>query len=284
MADVTAIIPTFNEESNIKDCINSLRGFAENIILMDNYSTDKTKEIAESLGAKVIQSEKSYKERLNEGINLDEIATQWVLNIDADERLTPDSCKELTKLTEKYGKNKQVNGIVLHYYFVFMGKLLKHGFHPYKMRLFKKGAAFMENKELDEHFVLKEGKSVRQKTYLIHHDFKGMDSFILKLNSFSQRVAKEYWSLKEHESTLNYEGLAPVSRFRRFVKYHLYYKIPIIFRSHLYYIYYYYFNLGFLDGTRGKMFQWMYIYWYKFLSDCYIYEHKIELGNGKIPK
>lgn len=276
MADVTAIIPTFNEESNIADCINSLRGFTEHIILMDNCSTDRTKEIAESLGAKVIQSKDSYKERLNRGINLDDIKTKWVLNIDADERLTPKSCKELTKLTEKYSEDKQVNGIVLHYYFVFMDKLLKHGFHPYKMRLFKKGTAYLENKELDEHFVLKEGKSVRQKTYLIHHDFKGMDSFILKLNSFSQRVAKEYWSLKNRESELNYEGLAPVSRFRRFVKYHLYYHIPIVLRSHLYYIYYYYINLGFLDGTRGKMFQWMYIYWYKFLSDCYIYEHKIE--------
>lgn len=284
MADVTAIIPTFNEETNIAECINSLNGFAKHIILMDNNSTDKTKEIAESLGAKVIQSDKSYKERLNEGINLDEIPTQWVLNIDADERLTTQSCRELTKLTEKYKDDMHVNGIVLHYYFVFMGKLLKHGFHPYKMRLFKKGAAYMENKELDEHFVLKRGKSVRQKTYLVHHDFKGMDSFILKLNSFSQRVAKEYWSLKDGESDLNYKGLAPVSRFRRFVKYHLYYHIPIVLRSHLYYIYYYYFNLGFLDGTRGKMFQWMYIYWYKFLSDCYIYEHKLELEKDKHKK
>lgn len=276
MANVTAIIPTYNEEVNIKDCIQSLEGFCKKIILMDNNSTDRTKEIAESMGAIVIQSDKTYKERLNMGIELEEIETKWILNIDADERLTESSRKELEKLTDKFNDNPDVNGIVLHYYFVFMGKLLKHGFHPYKMRLFKKGLAYMENKELDEHFVLKNGKAVRQKTYLIHYDFKGMDSFISKLNGFSQRVANEYWDLKEKKSNLNYEGLSGISKFRRIVKYNLYYNIPIIFRSHLYYIYYYYINLGFLDGTRGKMFQWMYIYWYKFLSDCYIYEKKLE--------
>lgn len=281
MTNITAIIPTYNEEVNIKDCIKSLEGFCDKIILMDNMSTDGTKVIAESMGAMVIQSDKSYKERLNIGVELEEIKTKWVLNIDADERLTDRSRKELLKLTKKYNDDPQINGIVLHYYFVFMGKLLKHGFHPYKMRLFKKGYAYMENKELDEHFVLKEGKAVRQKTYLIHYDFKGMDSFITKLNIFSQRVAKEYWDLKDGRSELSYEGLSGVSKFRRIVKYNLYYKLPIVLRSHLYYIYYYYINLGFLDGTRGKMFQWMYIYWYKFLSDCYIYEKQLE-KEGKI--
>jgi len=280
MADVTAIIPTYNEEANIGDCIKSLEGFVKKVIIMDYYSTDRTKEIAESLGAIVIQSEDSYKDRLNRGIELPEIETHWVLNIDADERLTDKSRKELSKLTSKYDNDDNVNGVVLHYYFVFMGKLLKWGFHPYKMRLFKKGLAYMENKELDEHFVLKQGKSVRMKSYIVHHDFKGMDSFILKLNGFSQRAAKELIELRKNEQKLNYEGLAPVSKFRRYVKYNLYYNIPIVLRSWLYYVYYYYINLGFLDGTKGKLFQFMYIYWYKFLTDSYVIE-KQDLNSDK---
>lgn len=281
MANVTAIIPTYNEEVNITDCIESLKGFAEKIILMDNISTDRTKEIAESLGAIVIQSEKSYKERLNFGIELPEIDTQWVLNIDADERLTEKSRKELSKLTEKYGNNEKVNGIVLHYYFVFMGKLLKWGFHPYKMRLFKKGTAYMENVELDEHFVLKSGKSVRMKSYLIHYDFKGMDKFINKLNGYSQRAAHDLILVKAKEKEVPYDGLAPVSRFRRYVKYKIYYNIPIVLRSWLYYVYYYYINLGFLDGTKGKIFQFMYIYWYKFLTDSYVLEEELMNNRNK---
>ena len=143
MADVTVIIPTYNEELNIAECIKSLDGFAKKIIIMDNCSTDNTKAIAESMGAKVIVSEKLYKERLNTAIELPDIDTKWIFNIDADERLTEKGRLELTKLTEKYKDNEDVNGIVLHYYFVFMGKLLKWGFHPYKMRFFKKGTAIM---------------------------------------------------------------------------------------------------------------------------------------------
>lgn len=276
MADVTAVIPTYNEEKNIADCIESLNGFVQKIIIMDNYSTDRTKEIAESLGAKVIQSEKSYKERLNWAIDLPEIQTQWIFNIDADERLTEKLRRELTYLTEKYSKNDNVNGIVLHYYFVFMGKLLKWGFHPYKMRFFKKGTAYMENAELDEQFVLKKGKFVKAKSYVVHHDYKGMDKFILKLNGFSQRAAHDYIKIQNNEKGIIYDGLAPVHKFRRFMKYNFFYKLPIVLRSHLYYIYYYYINLGFLDGTKGKIFQFMYIYWYKFLTDAYMIEERME--------
>ena len=236
-ADITAIIPTFNEETNIQECIRSIKNYVKEIIIMDNYSTDTTKEIAEKMGAIVYQSHSSYKERLNNGINLKNIKTKWILNIDADERLTEKSGKEIVKLCTKYESNNTINGIVLHYQFVFMGKILKHGFKPYKMRLFKKGTAYMENKELDEHFVLKTGKCVYCKSCLIHHDYKGMDSFIIKLNNYSKRVAKEYFDLKAGRSVLPMKGLSAVSRFRRHIKYKFYYKMPISIRSHLYYIY-----------------------------------------------
>lgn len=283
MADVTVIIPTYNEEQNIAACIKSLDGFAEKIIIMDYFSTDKTKSIAESLGAKVIQSEKSYKDRLNTAIEFPEITTKWIFNIDADERLTEKSRQEFTMLMEKYKDDDNVNGIVSHYYFVFMDKLLKWGFHPYKMRTFKKGTAYMENVELDEQFVLKRGKCVKMKSYIVHYDFKGMDKFITKLNGFSQRAAHDYIKICNNEKGVTYEGLAPVHKFRRFMKYNFFYKLPIVLRSWLYYVYYYYFNLGFLDGTKGKIFQFMYIYWYKFLTDAYMVEEwTIKKNDSKV--
>lgn len=274
MANVTAIIPTYNEEANIGDCIRSLVGFAEKIILMDNFSTDKTKEIAESLGALVIQSEENYKTRLNTGITLPEISTRWVMNIDADERLTPESNKELCRLTEKYNNDPTVNGIVLCYNFVFMGKLLKHSISN-KMRLFKKGMAYMENVELDEHFLLKEGKSVRMKTRLLHLEYKGIESLTLKINGFAKRKAKEVVELNKSQSEINYQGLAKINKVRRFLNYNLYYKLPIRWRAHWYYIYVQYFRLGFLDGTRGKIFNYLMSYWYKMITDAYIKEYQM---------
>jgi len=282
MSTITAVIPTYNEETNISDCINSLKSFVERVIVMDFNSIDKTKEIAERLGATVYQSDMTYKKRINIGINLDEIKSDWVIYIDADERLTDKSSKELKKLCDKYANHGQINGIVLHYRFFFMGKLLNYGFQPYKMRLFKKGTAYMENIELDEHLVLKQGKSVRMKSYIIHYDFKGLDKFILKLNGFSERAAQEYIEIKENRRSMPFEGLAAVSKFRRKVKFNIYYKLPISIRSYLYYIYYYYINMGFLDGVEGKMFLFLYIYWYKYLTDAYIYEKRINEKQFKL--
>ena len=280
MADVTVIIPTYNEEANIGECIKSLDGFAQKVILMDNNSTDRTKEIAESLGAKVIQSDMTYKERLNTGINLPEITTGWVMNIDADERMTPETCKELNKLTEKFSNDPKMNGIVLRYHFVFMGKLLKHSMSN-KMRLFKKRTAYMENVELDEHFVLKEGKAYVMKTCLMHLEYKGIDALTKKLNGFARRKAKEVVEIQKNEKKVSYEGLATVTKVRRFLNFNFYYNLPIRWRAHWFYIYCYYLKLGFLDGLRGKMFYYIYDYWYKMLTDAYIREFQM-MEEGKL--
>lgn len=280
MASVTVIIPTFNEEANIGECIKSLEGFAGKIILMDNNSTDKTKEIAESLGAIVIQSDMTYKERLNYGINMPEVETKWVMNIDADERMTPDTCKELNWVTEKYQDDPKINGVVLRYHFVFMGKLLKHSMSN-KMRLFKKGMAFMENVELDEHFVLKEGKAYVMKTCLMHLEYKGIDALTNKLNGFAKRKAKEVVEIQKKQKKVSYDGLAGVTKYRRFLNYNFYYKLPIRWRAHWYYIYRYYIMLGFLDGYRGKLFCYIFDYWYKYITDAYIKEFQM-LEDGKL--
>lgn len=280
MANITVIIPTYNEEVNIGECIKSLNGFAEKIILMDNNSTDRTKEIAEGLGAKVIQSSMSYKERLNYGINLPEIDTKWVMNIDADERMTPESVKELSKVTEKYNDNPRINGVVLRYHFVFMGKLLKHSMSN-KMRLFKKGMAYMENVELDEHFVLQEGNAYKMKTCLMHLEYKGIDSLTKKLNGFARRKAREVVEIQKKEKAISYEGLASITRLRRFLNYNFYYKLPIRWRANWYYIYCHYIKLGFLDGTRGKMFNFFCVYWYRLITDAYIKEFQM-LEEGQL--
>lgn len=280
MANVTVIIPTYNEEANIGECIKSLEGFAEKVILMDNNSTDQTKEIAESLGAMVIQSDMTYKERLNTGINLPEVTTAWVMNIDADERMTPESCKELNKVTEKFLNDPKINGVVLRYHFVFMGKLLKRSMSN-KMRLFKKGMAYMENVELDEHFVLKQGKAYVMKTCLMHLEYKGIDALTTKLNEFAKRKAKEVVEIQKKEKTVSYEGLAGITKVRRFLNFNFYYKLPIRWRAYWYFVYAHYFRFGFLDGTKGKFFNFISIYWYKLLTDAYIKEFQM-LEDGKL--
>ena len=88
MSTITVVIPTYNEEKNIAECIISCRDIADRILLLDNMSTDQTKEIAESLGAEVFQTERSYKERMAMLGGEIPIDTDWILYMDADERLT----------------------------------------------------------------------------------------------------------------------------------------------------------------------------------------------------
>ena len=89
MASVTAIILTRNEAKNLGDCLNSIRGFASRAVVVDCYSSDRTVEIAREKGAEVVEHEFSYyAAQFNWAIDNCGITTDWILRIDADERLT----------------------------------------------------------------------------------------------------------------------------------------------------------------------------------------------------
>lgn len=278
MPTITVMILCFNEEKNIRDCISSVKGLANRVILMDNNSTDRTKEIAESLGAEVFQSDMTYQERFAAGIAREDITSDWILYLDADERLTEESRKEMQELCDKYA-DTDVNGLVCLYKVVFLGKILIHASSGRKLRVFKPGMAYMENIELDEHVVLKQGKSISMKHYICHYDCKGLDHYIKKINGYAERQAKEYLRIIKGEKTVSYEGLAEVSKRRRHVKYNLYYKLPIGIRSWLYYVYGYYLKLGFLDGIEGKLYLLIKVYWYRYLTDAYILEKQMAERN-----
>ncbi len=127
MTDLTAIILTKNEELNIADCIRSIQSLAKRIIVIDSFSTDKTIQIAERLGAEVQQHEFiNYSKQFLYGLNETDIQTTWVLRIDADERLTDASRKEIEKLCNE-NMHTDVNGIVLRFEVTFLGRKLRHG-------------------------------------------------------------------------------------------------------------------------------------------------------------
>ena len=272
MSTLTVVILTYNEEKNIGNCIRSCGGIADRILLMDNCSTDSTKEIAESLGAEVYQTERTYKERIAMlGSEID-INTDWILYMDADERLTLESATELKALCDKH-VSSDVNGIVCRYRERFLGKDLFHGDTVgRKLRVYKPGMAYMEDVELDEHIVLKSGRCVYMKHDFIHLDFNGIEHWIAKHNGYSKRHAKEFMEIKHGRKEVRLEGLAEISKLRRILKYKFYYKLPIGLRAWIYFVYRYYFRLGFLDGQTGRMYIFFKAYWYRYLTDAYICE------------
>ena len=274
MADLTTIILTYNEEKNIANAINSVQSISKRIVVVDSYSTDKTVDIARSLGAEVIQHEfinqaKQFIYALN---NLD-IKTVWIMRLDADEIISSNAANEINDICNN-NMDTDINGIVVRFEVNFLGKPLKHGgIYPFrKMIVYKKDKGFMEDRNMDEHIVLIEGKSVETHFDSYHRDYKDLSVWIDKHNKYYSREVQDYFvsSSKDTKVKLNKSA-----KIKRFIKFSIYYKLPMGFRAKLYYIYRYYFKLGFLDGKEGKIFAFLQAYWYRFLVDAKIYEKQV---------
>ena len=276
MADVTAIILTLNEEKNIEECIRSIQSVVKRIVVVDSFSQDRTVEICEEMGAEVLQNKwVNYSTQFSYALENIDIETKWIFRIDADERLTEESAKELELLTSQHSDDN-VNGIIVRFEVNFMGKRLRHGgIYPIKvLRVFKKQKAHIESRHMDEHMALDEGRTIEMKSDCLHQDFKSLYEWIDKHNKYSDREVLDYL---ENDSK-DWTTLTSNARFKRFVKFKIYYKLPMGMRAHLYYIYRYYIKLGFLDGKEGKIFAFLQAYWYRFLVDAKIYERKIKDG------
>lgn len=274
MTDLTAIILTKNEELNIADCIKSIRELAKRIIVIDSFSTDRTVEIAQKYGAEVYEHEFiNYSKQFLYGLNEMNIQTTWVLRIDADERLTEASRAEIEQLCNE-NMYTDVNGIILRFEVTFLGRKLRHGgIYPFrKLLVFKYGKGTIEDRNMDEHIVLFEGRSIEAKEDCEHHDYKDLTYFVNKHNWYASREVKDYIQNtvtgRESGKELNQKAGA-----KRFIKFHIYYRLPMGLRSYLYYFYRYYIRLGFLDGKEGKIYAFLQAYWYRYLVDAKIYEY-----------
>ncbi|AZU64485.1 glycosyltransferase family 2 protein [Neobacillus mesonae] len=274
MADLTTIILTYNEELNIEECIRSVKSISKRIIIIDSFSTDKTIEIAQDMGAEVIQNKFSnHAKQFKFGLGAANIQTQWVLRIDADERLTAESADEIEKLCEE-NKETDINGIIVRFEVNFLGRKLKHGgIYPFrKLLVFKFGYGDIEDRNMDEHIFLTEGKSLELKNDSLHHDFKDLSFWIEKHNKYSSKEVQDYirsLSMIDDGKKLNQNA-----RIKRILKYKVYYKIPMGVRAFSYFIYRYFIKLGFLDGKEGLIFAVLQAFWYRFLVDAKIYEFR----------
>ncbi len=270
MADVTAIIITKNEEKNIVDCIKSISSFASRILVIDSGSDDNTQELAKSYGAEVYYHKfETHAKQRNWAIDNLNISTKWTLRIDADERFTPELCKELEEQMALH-ENDEVNGFVVEAWLFFMGKCLKHGGgRKRKLILFKTGIGRIEDRRMDEHTVLSEGISVFVKEKFLHYDFKDLDTYVKKLNWYAIREMQDYFDNNfEHNSLQNTNQKINKKRNRK----KKYYKAPIFLRCWLYFIYAYFFKGNCLNGKEGFVYSFLYHLYYRMLVDMKIYE------------
>ncbi len=274
MIDLTIIILTKNEEQNLKKCIDSFRGIAKRIVIVDSYSSDKTVQLAESLGAEVyVHKFENHAAQFNwalENINLNTI---WVAKIDADEEFTQELAQEIDEKLNNLSST--VNGIILRRRVYFMGRWLKHGgkYPELLLRIFRVGYGRSEMKMMDEHLIITDGEAIRLQHDFIDNNNKSLEWWISKHNWYSNKeVLDQQMKAKKENRCVEETVTSFQAKIKRFIKNHGYYSLPKFFRAHLYFIYRYYFRLGFLDGKEGKIYTFLQAYWYRYLVDAKMYE------------
>ena len=258
-APVSVVIPVKNEEANLQSCLEHV-AWADEIIVVDSRSTDKTIQIAENFGAKVVQFDWNgqYPKKKNWALANIPFKNDWVLIVDADEHITQKSADEIRSVVANPGDKV---GFYINRKFIFMGQWLRYcGYYPsWNLRLIKKGHGQYErinqtgdtksgDNEVHEH-VLADGPTGWLKEDMIHYAFPTIDVFMEKHIRYSNWEALVQLERKDAGLPANLFG-HELER-RRFLK-RLASKMP--FRPTLRFLYAYVFRLGFLDGRRGWIF------------------------------
>ena len=283
MVDLTVVILTKNEEQNLRKCVASFRGIAKRFVIVDSFSTDGTKALAEQLNQELQQvgSKLDFYEnpwtnhatQFNWGLDNTSIDTEWTMRIDADEELTQELAEEIgDKLMQL---SADIGGVVLRRRVYFMGKWIRHGgrYPELLVRIFRTGNGRCELKVMDEHIVIQRGKTVEFKNDFSDHNMKDLAWWTGKHNWYSNLEVLDYQKTRELSEQNTENGTYSIqAKRKRFIKNMGYYNLPKFFRSHLYFIYRYYIRLGFLDGPEGRIFHFLQAYWYRFLVDAKMYE------------
>ena len=255
-ATISAIILTYNEELHIARCINSIKEFVDEIYVIDSYSTDKTVEISEKLGAKVFQNPfVNHAVQFNWALENCNINTDWVWRLDADEYANETLIDNLRKQLPTV--NEKVTGIYVRRGIVFLGKLLKHGtWAPrWNLKIFRNGIGSCENRWMDEHIILEYGKTIQIEGYQIDANLNDFTWWTEKHNNYATREMVDMLSIKYalgSQNRVEAKLFGTSEQRKRWMKLR-YANIPLFVRTFVNFGYRYVFRFGFLDGKQGFM-------------------------------
>ena len=269
---ISAVILAYNEEKNLPDCLESLAGVASEIVVVDSGSTDRTREIAEQAGARVVVHPfENYAVQRNWAVDSLPLAGEWVLHLDADERLTKPLADEMA--VRAASAPADVEGFLLRKRSIFMGRWIRHGGHypSYHLRLIRKGKGRCEDRLYDQHFV------VNGRVLSFKNDY--IDVMASDLNVWTMRHLK--WAALEAAEISGRAAAGarvvprwsgnPIER-RRWLRERAFLRTPLFLRAFLYFAYRYVIRLGFLDGREGLIFHFLQGCWFRFMVDALVDE------------
>jgi glycosyltransferase involved in cell wall biosynthesis len=253
---VSLIVPCKNEEDNIGRCLNSVPWIDETFVV-DSQSTDRTVEMAEDLGAEVVQFyyRGGWPKKKNWALENLPFSHEWVLILDADECLPPEAEEEIREIVQN---PKDTNaGYWINRRYFFMGRALRHAYFPnWNLRLLKHRLGRYEkiteeetgsgDHEIHEHIVVK-GTTGKLRSIMDHYAFPTIESFVEKHNRYSNWEAVVESTCKDDSHLLQNELVKGKRRLRRIFR-----MLP--FRPTLRFLYVFIWQKGFLDRWPGYVF------------------------------
>ncbi len=260
---VSVLIPAKNEQANLPACLASVER-ADEVLIVDSQSSDKSVEIAQSYGANVVQFyfNGRWPKKKNWSLENLPFRNEWVLIVDCDERITPELWDEIAQAIQ----NPEYNGYYLNRRVFFLGTWIRHGgkYPDWNLRLFKHKKGRYENlntedipntgdNEVHEHVIL-DGKAGYLKNDMIHEDFRDLYHWIERHNRYSNWEARVYLNLltdKDDSGTIGANLFGDAVQRKRFLK-KVWVRLP--FKPFLRFVLFYIIQRGFLDGKAGYIY------------------------------
>ena len=200
MKKLSVIIITRNESANIADCINSV-SFADEIIVVDSNSDDDTPKIVHELGARLIQTSNWPGFGPQKNYALSFATAEWILSIDADERVPHQLKEEIISLINS-------PSLIETYYIPrlssFLGHFIHHGgwYPDYVLRLFKKNSGSFSNSMVHEKYIPTAQETGRLQNHIIHYSYATDTDYLRKLEHYSTAGALTAYENNKKSSLL----------------------------------------------------------------------------------
>lgn len=277
--NLTVIILTFNSENSLSKVIESCINVASRIIIVDSFSSDNTLKIAKLYGCEVVEHEfENYSRQRNWAqahAKLD--SEDWLLHLDSDEIVSPELAESVcTAIAD----DSKIDGYLVRRLSYFLDRPIKFGhINPsWHLRLFKAAKGFCEDRLYDQHFVVP-GKTKKLQGLLMDLQLTTIEKWTASHNRWSSAEALEIFLQsqfnKSQAQTLPASLQGDLRMQKRWLKNNLYYRSAPLLRAFVFFIYSYFFRLGFLDGQAGLIYHVLQAFWFRFLTDSKIIEMQI---------
>jgi glycosyltransferase involved in cell wall biosynthesis len=269
---ISVFILTYNEENNLEECIRTAALISDDIHIVDSFSTDRTLEIGAAHGCTVHQRKfDTFARQCNWGLETVAFRHDWIMRLDADERLTPELVAELKTFIQTAPAD--VGGMVVKKRMYYMGRWIRHGrvYPMLRLCVYRRGSGYYEDVE-EEQYILKTGRSVISKCDFYEDNLNNdLPFFIHKHVEYAEDESDEFIQ-KSSVAEMKPSLFGNKIERTRWLKLNIYNRAPLGLRALLYFLYRYVILLGFLDGRPGLIFHLLQGFWYRFYVDARIYE------------